>query len=66
MKIKQQIMKFPVKLGGEKKKLTNEAVVALEDTHFTENERSKNEQIACEGNDDFLQHQRHNHDSMGT
>jgi hypothetical protein len=38
-----------------------EAIDALEDTHFTENEKSKNEQVKSEGNDDrFLQHQRHN------
>jgi hypothetical protein len=29
-----------------------EAIDALEDTHFTENEKSKNEQVISEGNDD--------------
>jgi tRNA A37 threonylcarbamoyladenosine biosynthesis protein TsaE len=28
----------------------------LEDTHFTKNEKSKNEDVACEGNDCFLRH----------
>jgi hypothetical protein len=38
-----------------------EAIGALEDTHFTKNEKSKNEQGESEGNDDrFLQHQRRN------
>jgi hypothetical protein len=29
-----------------------EAIDALEDTYFTENEKSKNEQVESEGNDD--------------
>jgi hypothetical protein len=40
-----------------------EAIEALKDTHFTENEKSKNEQVESEGNDDnFLRHQRLIHD----
>jgi hypothetical protein len=42
----------------EKKK---EAIDTLEDTHFTKNEKSMNDQVECEGNGDrFLQHQRRN------
>jgi hypothetical protein len=36
---------------------------ALEDTHFIENEKSKNKQVESESNDDcFLRCQRRNHD----
>jgi hypothetical protein len=40
-----------------------EATDALEDTHFTENGKSKNKQVKNEGSDDgLLQHQRRNYD----
>jgi hypothetical protein len=44
-----------------------EAIEALEDIHLTENEKSKNEQVESEGNDDrFLRHQSRSHDCMDT
>jgi hypothetical protein len=43
---------FSIRSGNE------EIINALEDTHFTENEKSKNGQVESEGNDDyFLGHQ---------
>jgi hypothetical protein len=43
------------------KNTNKEATDAVEDTHFTENEKSNNEQFATEGNNDcFLQDQEHN------
>jgi hypothetical protein len=65
-KIKQSInLKFLVKLETDCSLQSGkeEAIDALKNTHFTENEKSKNEQVASEGNDDrFLQYQRHTHD----
>jgi hypothetical protein len=59
LKMSSHVMKcgFSIQSGN------TEAIDALEDTHITENEKSKNEQVECEGNDDgFLRHQRSNHD----
>jgi hypothetical protein len=40
-----------------------EIVDALEDTHFTENGKSRNEQVTSKDNDDrFLRHQKRNRD----
>jgi hypothetical protein len=39
--------------------VSEEAIDALEGNHFSENEQSKDEQVASEGNDDhLLRHQR--------
>jgi hypothetical protein len=60
-KIKQRVnLKFLVKLKKKKKSCrNNEAISALEDTHFTENENSKAKQVANESTDDnYFLHQR--------
>jgi hypothetical protein len=47
--------------------IETELIDALQDSHFTEQGKSKNEQVASEGNDDhLLRHQRRTHDWVGT
>jgi hypothetical protein len=64
MKTEQRINpKFLVKLKDIERH--EEAIDAVEDTNFTENEKARLSK--SQGNDDrFLQHQRRNIDSVGT